>query len=144
MSKDGKLGGLLLNWNHERLKIRDLLMTNWVICSSCLVHRSVLTRTGGFPEAERFKAIEDYALWLRVSALTAFAFCPEALVRYRDDPAGSLRANQEFSPREQRRMVLDDLWRWLISDAPRRPQLFPAIYRTAMERRRQNREAQHL
>src|SRR6202008_6231 len=64
-----------------------LINTNFVICSSAMLHRSALEKTGGFPEDEKLKAIEDYALWLRISTVTDFAYTDEPLVDYLDDAA---------------------------------------------------------
>jgi glycosyltransferase involved in cell wall biosynthesis len=103
----------LLDWNRPLLKFSHLLAVNRVVCSSCVVHRSVLARTGGFPADADFKAIEDYALWLRVAAITCFAYCSATLVRYRDDPESSLRAQQDVSPASQKKLVLQNLVDWL-------------------------------
>lgn len=110
---DGSEAGLLLDWNRPQLTLSNLLKVNNVICSSCMVERSVLDRTGGFPEEESFRAIEDYALWLRVAAITNFAFCPDSLVLYKDDPESSVRADQDLTPTMQKALVLENLYSWL-------------------------------
>jgi hypothetical protein len=56
-----------------------------IVCSSCVLHESLIAKTGVFPEELEFKAVEDYVRWLRVAALADFGYCSEALVRYRDD-----------------------------------------------------------
>ena len=112
---DGREAGPLLDWNRPLLKFSNLLAVNRVVCSSCVVHRSVLERTGGFPAGTDFKAIEDYALWLRVAAITRFAYCSVPLVRYRDDPESSVRARQDLSPASQKILVLQNLAVWLRS-----------------------------
>jgi hypothetical protein len=103
----------LLDWNRPYLTLGDLVVVNRIVCSSCLLHRSLLVKTGGFPEGPEFKAVEDYALWLRVAALTDFAFCTDALVRYRDDPQGSIRASQSILPEKQKALVLEATSRWI-------------------------------
>lgn len=113
VDSSGRRIGMLLDWTRPRIALGDLLVENHVVCSSCVVHRSVLARTGGFPEQPKFKAIEDYVLWLRVSAVTDFAFCPDALVEYRDDPANGIRSTQTISPAEQRTLVLAATKKWL-------------------------------
>lgn len=115
---DAREAGPLLGWKKPLLKFSDLLAINLVVCSSSLVHRSVLDRTGGFPAGAEFKAIEDYALWMRVAAITPFAYCSAPLVRYRDDPISSVRAQQHISPATQRRLVWQNLAEWLRSGAP--------------------------
>lgn len=88
--------------------LKELLPVNRVICSSVLVKRSRLLQAGGFPEAPELKALEDYALWLRLCALTSFAYCAEPLVLYNDAPAASLRSGS-MSVAAQRDAVLSDL-----------------------------------
>jgi glycosyltransferase involved in cell wall biosynthesis len=111
----GRELGSLLDWHRPRLKFGDLLAVNRVVCSSCVVHGSLLTKTGGFPEEPEFKAIEDYVLWLRVAALTDFAFCEDALVHYWDDPEGSIRGGQTIEPETQRALVFAATTRWLLN-----------------------------
>ena len=91
--------------------LEQLLPVNRVICSSVLVRRELLQKAGGFPEDEGLRALEDYALWLRITAFTAFSYCPEALVRYSDAPANSLRG-QQVPIDVQRDAVLSDLRAW--------------------------------
>ena len=110
---DGREAGLLLDWHRPILKLSDLLSVNRIVCSSCIVHRSVLDRTGGFPSGPNFKAAEDYALWLRVAATTKFAYCPVPLVRYTDDPETSIRANQPLKPVLLQELILSSLEQWL-------------------------------
>lgn len=107
------IDGVLLSWNKDRVEFSDLLLENRIICSSSLIHRSLMDAAEGFPEEEKFRAIEDYALWLRVATLTDFAFVNEPLVVYRDDPVNSIRnvftAADIF---EQRRRVFENYLTW--------------------------------
>jgi len=93
------------------LGLDAMLAGNIVVCSSALIHRSLVPLIEGFPEAKLFTAIEDYALWLRVSALTQFDALPTPHVLYRDDPAASLRADGIEGPR-QRVEILIDFLKW--------------------------------
>lgn len=93
------------------LRLAELLPVNRVICSSVLVKREVLQRTGGFPETVALRALEDYALWLRVAAFTPFSYCPEPLLRYTDAPDSSLRG-KSVNIDVQRDAVLSDLRAW--------------------------------
>ena len=113
VTADGLELGTLLDWSRPRLTFGELLEVNRVVCSSCVLHRSLLAKTGGFPEGPEFKAVEDYALWLRVAALMDFAYCRDALVRYRDDPKTSIRSEQSIPPETQKRMVLAATSLWL-------------------------------
>ncbi len=110
-SPDGESAGLLLEWVKDRVTFADLLGGNRVVCSSALVHRSVLDDAVGFPEHPGLKAMEDYAFWLRVSTLTDFAFVREPLLSYLDSPHTSIRA-ASADPFRQRRMVLADFLAW--------------------------------
>jgi hypothetical protein len=75
---------------------------------------SLLASVAGFPEEEELAAIEDYALWLRVAALTGFAYLAVPLVEYTDEPALSIRkpGGSEFV---QRRLVLRNFVTWAQS-----------------------------
>jgi glycosyltransferase involved in cell wall biosynthesis len=89
--------------------LTDLLHGNGVICSSALTHRSLLAVAEGFPEAAILKALEDYALWLRVACFTAFDHLAEPLVLYRDEPAASVRAEGLDAKAQQVEVVTDFL-----------------------------------
>lgn len=91
------------------LALDTMLAGNIVVCSSALIHRSVMPMAEGFPEPELFTAIEDYAMWLRVSALTDFDCLATPHVLYRDDPAGSLRAAGIEGPRQRVEILIDFL-----------------------------------
>jgi teichuronic acid biosynthesis glycosyltransferase TuaG len=100
-----------LAWKCERITFQDLLRLNLVICSSAVVRRSVFSTVLGFPESEQLKALEDYALWLRVLTQTDFAYVTEPLLVYRDDPANSIRSH-DMNEWRQRRAVLTDFGWW--------------------------------
>src|SRR5262249_44590779 len=84
---------------------------NRIICSSALVHKSLMAEAEGFPEAQRLTAIEDYALWLRIACFTEFEYLREPHVLYRDDPPNSLRV-QDLDPWSQRIEVLRNFLDW--------------------------------
>lgn len=102
----------LLEWNEPRTTLRHLFTVNRVICSSVLIHRALVDAIEGFPEDVKLKALEDYALWLRVATLTDFAYVNEPLVLYRDDPANSIRS-QGGTEWSQKRCVLSDYLGWV-------------------------------
>lgn len=103
--------GHLLKWKKERITFDDLLRVNNVVCSSALIHRSCFDQAIGFPETPKLKAIEDYALWLRVATITDFAFNREPLVVYHDNPVSSVRCD-ENDVTWQRRQVFEDFLKW--------------------------------
>jgi glycosyltransferase involved in cell wall biosynthesis len=115
VAADGRESGALLDWSRPRLTFGDLLTANRVVCSSCVLHRSLLAKAGGFPEEPEFKAVEDYVLWLRVAALADLAYCRGALVHYWDDPEGSIRSEQSIPPETQKTLVLAATRAWLLN-----------------------------
>jgi glycosyltransferase involved in cell wall biosynthesis len=82
-----------IQFESSKITLQDLLRVNWVICSSVLVERGIALACGGFPEDSELKAIEDFALWLRVASMTDFVYCNDPLVDYLDVPSESVRAN---------------------------------------------------
>ena len=94
-----------------KFNFKQLLRSNMVICSSAIIYHSLLEKVKGFPETETFLAIEDYALWLRVAALTDFAYSPEPLLEYTDEPSQSMR-KQGLTVQEQKRRVFQDFSVW--------------------------------
>lgn len=99
----------------QLLTFQHLLSVNFVICSSAILHRSILERTGNFPELPSMRAQEDYALWLRVAALTDWAYLSEPLTCYTDIPSQSIR-REVISVFEQKRRVLDNFSEWAIAE----------------------------
>ena len=112
---DGRQIGLLLDWERPNLAFADLLDVNRVVCSSCMLHRSLISITGGFPEDPEFKVGEDYVLWLRIASLTDFVYCRDALTYYQDDPQGSIRGQYDIPPLKQKALVLAATRAWLFS-----------------------------
>lgn len=101
-----------LEFDNTILYFEDLLKTNYVICSSMMVHRSVFDIVNGFPEKIEFVAIEDYCLWLKVATVTPIAYVNKPLVNYLDNPNVSIRANDK-SVSIQRKLIFKELISWL-------------------------------
>jgi teichuronic acid biosynthesis glycosyltransferase TuaG len=95
----------------EILTFQHLLSANFVICSSAMLHHSVLERIGNFPESPSLKAWEDYAFWLRAAAITNWAYILEPLIRYTDMPSQSIRRGH-VSVFEQKHRVLENFQGW--------------------------------
>ncbi|MBL4783980.1 MAG: glycosyltransferase [Cohaesibacteraceae bacterium] len=102
---------LLLPTQNEIITWKSLLKKNQVHCSSVLLKRSLFEAALGFPESKNLKVGEDYALWIRISIATNFAYLAEPLLVYLDDPQNSVRA---FGPDRwsQRIFVLSDFLHW--------------------------------
>lgn len=73
---------------------RELIASNTMICSSFVGRTSLLKRLGGFPTEARYRAYEDWLLWIRLSTCGRIAFVDEPLVTYRDEPTESVRSHQ--------------------------------------------------
>jgi len=101
-------------FGHKLPEIFDfdyLLKANMVICSSVVIHRSLFDTVQGFPEDEALKAIEDYALWLRVATKTNFVYINEPLIEYTDEPSESIR-KEDLSEYEQKRRLVRNFLVW--------------------------------
>lgn len=72
-----------LNWIPSKYNLSNLLLSNFVSYSSVLLKREILNKTGVFPNDLKFKAIEDYHLWLRIVYYGKIFFLNEMLVLYR-------------------------------------------------------------
>jgi GT2 family glycosyltransferase len=65
----------------DELTFQDLWERNWISNSSVLMPRKVFEEVGGFVEIKRL--VEDYNLWLRVSATgRRIVTCPHILLHY--------------------------------------------------------------
>lgn len=107
--------GHYLNYTRDRITFTDLLRVNSVVCSSVVVRKKLLEETSLFPEAKQYKAIEDYALWLRLALKTDFLYAPEPLVNYTDDPQSSVRTNYT-DVWALRQVIFDGLQVWLAEN----------------------------
>lgn len=106
--------GNVLSLSDQRISFSDLLNVNQIVCSSAVIHRSLIVDILGFPESRHLKALEDYALWLRVATKTDFAYVDEPLVLYRDEPVSSIRA-ESLSPMRQTRIVTWNFTTWALA-----------------------------
>ncbi|HSA34554.1 MAG TPA: glycosyltransferase [bacterium] len=109
---NGHIPGAYLSREKEILTFKELVETNWVICSSALIHHSLFDRTGFFPECPAMKALEDYAFWLRVASCTDISYCSAPLLYYLDAPAQSIRRETSTDTDMQRRLIFADFQAW--------------------------------
>lgn len=103
--------GCYLTCSKEILTFEDLSTGNYVICSSAMIHRSLLPIVHTFPEDVDLRALEDYTLWLRIASQTGFAFVNHPLVTYLDSPNTSIRADSQ-NGWVQRRYVFNNFLQW--------------------------------
>lgn len=62
-----------------------LYQVNFIITSSVLVKKRLLTRVGLFNQSSKIAGVEDYDLWLRIAASGAkFGFLPQYVLLYRE------------------------------------------------------------
>ena len=106
-------------YTKETITFDDLLDDNKVICSSMMIHRSLLENIEGFPEEAEVATLEDYAFWLRTATLTDIAYIAEPLVIYRDDAANSVRSKMNLGVWEQKRNVINNFLRWAVKNGAR-------------------------
>jgi len=123
--------------DRKRITFEDLLLNNSVICSSALVHRSVILKAGGFPEGVGLRALEDYALWLRIAVFTDFAYLNVPMLRYRDDAVSSIRGCG-VTVMEQRKRVFNDFLEWGSFNK------VPKVFTLEVERRKKEERSERL
>lgn len=113
--KDGNQQGNYLNSKvPEMLDFKNILNSNQIICSSVLVKRELVIMSGLFPTESKLKALEDYALWLRLATSVPFFYVDRPLLYYTDDPAQSIRKHSK-STRLQKRVVINNYLKWLMT-----------------------------
>jgi teichuronic acid biosynthesis glycosyltransferase TuaG len=105
---------IFLKINRKKNTFLNLLIKNEIVCSSVLINKNVLTGTSLFPEDLKYKAIEDYALWIGLSYTYDFYYIEEALVYYNDDPEISIRTNSEKNYFNQKKLILNHLDNFLL------------------------------
>jgi len=91
----------------------NIFYSNQIICSSVLVNKMVLEELSLFPEEAEFKAIEDYALWLRISTKYNFYYINKPLLKYRDDLISDSIRKQYSTIEEIRKVLFPNLNEWL-------------------------------
>lgn len=100
-----------LNYTKNTINFSDLLDVNYVILSSAIIHRSLLSKCLGFPEGNKYRNAPDYALWLRVLTQTNFSYLDEILVNYLNEPEKSIRRFTK-NPYLPKKIVLEDFLGW--------------------------------
>jgi glycosyltransferase involved in cell wall biosynthesis len=73
-----------------------LYSNNFIPASSVVVRREALAKVGPFSAEAKFKGVEDYELWLRISAGFRIGYLTEILFRYRER-AGSLSDEDQLA-----------------------------------------------
>lgn len=92
----------------------QMISTNQVVCSSVLLTKVLALEAAGFPETEKLKALEDYALWLRISTLSEIRYLDATLVNYTDEATTGIRKDS-LSTAEQMKLIYEDFSAWLYN-----------------------------
>ncbi len=111
--KDGVMSPSLFfqNSSDRILTFGKMLRANYVVCSSMMIHRSIPEQVGNFPESSKFKAIEDYALWLSGSMISSIYYLSKPLTIYRDEPQASIRSEAKDSEFVKKNRILREVIR---------------------------------
>ena len=92
---------------------RDMIDENPIICSSMIIHKSIIEKCVGFPEAPEFIVGEDYALWHRIAAYTNIIYIDDPLTGYLIDSNSSVRRRIKRTFSEQKTVIDKDFSAWL-------------------------------
>ncbi len=92
---------------------KDIIRGNPVICSSMMIHHSLIESCIGFAEGEQLAAIEDYAFWYRICGYTEIYYIGKALTGYLVTSSTSIRKSNDISFKEQQAIVEEDFAKWL-------------------------------
>ncbi len=103
---------LYLEYKKSMLSFNELIKDNYIICSSAIIHKSLIEKVEGFPQESWVKTSEDYGLWLRVAMISDFAYLDQPLVLYNDDPKTSFRS-LDPDGWTQKKNVLRSFFCWL-------------------------------
>lgn len=109
--RPNKKQSTMLQGTPNRIKYSDLVKVNWVVSSSVIAKKNLLRLSGGFPEDPKYKAYEDWVLWMRISTITDIGYLEEPLVTYYDNPVTSVRSAQEQWDKIKR-YLQTDIIRW--------------------------------
>lgn len=115
-----------------KIGFSDLIKANLVICSSVLVEKKLIYECGGFPEEFVMRAVEDYALWLRVATKSKFGYCNEPLLNYTDEPKSSLRYAQ-LKLKLNYKVVLQNFLKWSFKESINDNKQIPYIIKSLIK-----------
>ncbi len=102
--------------NNQILNFYNLIVSNHIICSSVLIKKETVLAYTCFPEELALKALEDYALWLKVSTTHSFYFLNKCLVNYNDESITSIRKESLTTP-QQLNLIFNDFKNWYLKNS---------------------------
>lgn len=103
---------LVSNWKKRTIKFNDLLKSNDIVCSSAVIHSSIVQKIGEFSCNLTHRSFADYIYWLRILTLTNFAFVNEPLAIYDDHPQTSIRSDK-VSDNELQKISFRNFTKWI-------------------------------
>ena len=109
----GKDEGAYLKYSKNIITLADLMHSNSIICSSVLVNKQLLLSTSLFPIDKHLIAFEDFALWLRLTTKSNFAYVNESLVKYFDNVETSIRSGFQMDSWDVYGIVMPDFKTWV-------------------------------
>ena len=86
-------GAFPSRWLARRPRFRTLLRRNVIPCSTAILRREILDRTGLFDE--QLLVAQDYDLWLRITSIAPIRYMPRVLCRYRVHSGAMTRLREE-------------------------------------------------
>jgi glycosyltransferase involved in cell wall biosynthesis len=105
--------GPYLNILQKKIGFDSLLHTNFIICSSVLIHKSLINKIPGFSEVEDLRTGQDYDLWLKISVHSNFYYVNTPLLKYYDNPNNSIRKFSNSFKRTTKEIVFNSFKIWL-------------------------------
>jgi len=106
--------GNMMGIERKEITFSDLLPQCMIVQSSVMFRRDLAAQVCGFPEDLQVRVGEDYALWLRIAALTDFGVIFEPLLIYRDDAANSVRSTAVYDSWLEKRNIFRNFLQWSI------------------------------
>ena len=110
--------------------LKELLKSNSVINSSVLVRRKLLELIGPYPESPRVRGVEDYATWLRASAMTKLHGTSECLVYYQVSSTSLSRVEKAITRTDAKQ----DFESWLKVKFRNTPALVPILLNVVLNK----------
>jgi len=105
---------LSISSDSTNFSFSDLVRSNHIVCSSVLVKKTIINQIGGFPEEDKFIAVEDYITWIKISLNTQMGYISEPLVDYLDNPKAKIR-NRWSNSIEQMNVIIPHIFVWYFA-----------------------------
>lgn len=124
--------GNYCNFHRTKIIFNDLIFSNYIICSSVIINKSIIETTAYFSEDEELKAIEDYDLWFKISTRVDFYYIKDPLLNYYDNPTISIRKDSK-SETEIRKIIFNSFSSWKANFSLALPQFNNSRFQIAIK-----------